>query len=133
MFKSSDGRILADLDHEGSMFVAARGGSGGKGNRYFATDVNQAPEVAEYGADGEHITYTIEMRTIAHIGLVSIVIINLFQIWMNNIYANIRIGGISECWQIVVPASDLTRPAKSCSLSVYHSSTTRRNGQIRGS
>nr|CAG4650351.1 EOG090X0ACU [Sida crystallina] len=70
IFKSSDSRILADLEIEGSMFVAARGGAGGKGNHYFASDVNQAPEVAEFGAQGEQITYTIEMRTIAHVGLV---------------------------------------------------------------
>ena len=70
MFKSIDGKILADLDVDGAMFVAARGGAGGKGNHYFTTDVNQAPEVAEYGADGEELNYTVEIRTIAHVGLV---------------------------------------------------------------
>lgn len=62
---------MADLDQDGAIFIAARGGAGGKGNHYFATDVNQAPEVAEYGAEGETITYILEMRTIAHVGLVS--------------------------------------------------------------
>ena len=70
MFKSSDGKVLADLDVDGAVFIAARGGAGGKGNRYFATDVNQAPEIAEYGANGEEFTYTIEIRTIANVGLV---------------------------------------------------------------
>ncbi len=70
MFKSIEGQILADLDVEGAMFLAARGGAGGKGNHYFATDVNQAPEVAEYGADGEELNYAVEIRTIAHVGLV---------------------------------------------------------------
>lgn len=70
MFRSSDGLIMADLDKEGALFVAARGGAGGRGNHYFATDTNQAPEIAEYGANGEQITYTIELRTIADVGLV---------------------------------------------------------------
>jgi GTP-binding protein len=70
MFKSSNGQILADLNEDGAVFIAARGGAGGKGNHYFATDVNQAPEIAEYGADGEELSYTVEIRTIAHVGLV---------------------------------------------------------------
>jgi len=69
-FKSADGRITADLDRDGAMFVAARGGAGGKGNSYFASSVNQAPEVAEFGAEGEKMTYIIEMKTLAHVGLV---------------------------------------------------------------
>lgn len=73
MFRSSDGLIVADLDQEGALFVAARGGAGGRGNHYFASDTNQAPEVAEYGAAGEQISYTVELRTIADVGLVRIV------------------------------------------------------------
>nr|CAG4637221.1 EOG090X0ACU [Ceriodaphnia reticulata]SVE73093.1 EOG090X0ACU [Ceriodaphnia reticulata] len=72
MFRSTDGNILADLEVEGAMFIAARGGAGGKGNHYFATDVNQAPEIAEFGADGEELNYTLEIRTIAHVGLIGL-------------------------------------------------------------
>lgn len=72
MFKCMRGKILADLAVDGSVFIAARGGAGGKGNHYFTTDVNQAPEVAEYGACGEELTYTVEIRTIAHVGLVKL-------------------------------------------------------------
>nr|CAG4641903.1 EOG090X0ACU [Eurycercus lamellatus] len=72
MFKSSDGRIMADLNQEGAVFIAARGGAGGKGNNYFKSDVNQAPEVAEYGGVGEELGYIIEMRTIAHVGLIGL-------------------------------------------------------------
>ena len=71
MFKSMKGDIMADLDEDGGMFVAARGGAGGRGNNYFTSDVNQAPEIAEYGAEGEELGYVVEMRTIAHVGLVS--------------------------------------------------------------
>ena len=52
------------------MFVAARGGAGGKGNHFFVTDTEQAPEVCEYGAVGEELEYTLEIRSMAHVGLV---------------------------------------------------------------
>lgn len=38
VFKN-DGRQIASLEEEGSLFVAARGGAGGKGNSFFTTDV----------------------------------------------------------------------------------------------
>jgi len=72
MFKSIIGDIMADLKEDGEMFVAARGGAGGRGNHYFTSDVNQAPEIAEYGANGEDLSYIIEMRTIADVGLVGL-------------------------------------------------------------
>lgn len=71
--KNCEGKIVGDLSCEGLMFVAARGGAGGKGNHFFITDVEQAPEVCEFGAFGEDIEYTIEVRTMAHIGLVRII------------------------------------------------------------
>lgn len=67
-----DGTILADLNEPGMMYVAARGGAGGHGNAFFKSDVNQAPKVAEYGAIGETMQYLLEVRSMAHIGLVRI-------------------------------------------------------------
>lgn len=58
---------------EGMMFVAARGGAGGKGNHYFITDTEQAPEICEYGANGEEIEYVLELRSMAHVGLVGLI------------------------------------------------------------
>jgi GTPase len=52
------------------MFIAARGGAGGRGNKFFASDTTQTPVVAEYGAIGEQKTYTLEVKSMAHIGLV---------------------------------------------------------------
>ena len=54
------------------MFVAARGGAGGKGNHFFISDKEQAPQVSEYGAKGEQVSYELEIRSMAHIGLVRI-------------------------------------------------------------
>ena len=34
-----EGEVVASLGEDGSMFVAARGGAGGKGNAFFTTNV----------------------------------------------------------------------------------------------
>ncbi|ESO00135.1 hypothetical protein HELRODRAFT_128902, partial [Helobdella robusta] len=52
------------------MFVAARGGAGGKGNYFFLSNDNRAPTTYEEGGFGEEKVYYAEMRIIAHIGLV---------------------------------------------------------------
>lgn len=64
------GEEVASLEHEGTMFVAARGGAGGKGNKFFTTDVDQAPLVAEFGGTGEFFVYEVELRTMADVGLI---------------------------------------------------------------
>ncbi|XP_053622387.1 mitochondrial ribosome-associated GTPase 2 [Plodia interpunctella] len=67
--KDDKGKVIADLSSEGIMFVAARGGAGGRGNKFFLTDTEQAPDIAEFGAKGECKTYTLEVRSMAHVGL----------------------------------------------------------------
>ena len=72
IFRSKDkNTVIADLDSEDLMFIAARGGAGGRGNHFFATDVEQSPKIAEYGAEGESLSYILELKSMAHIGLVS--------------------------------------------------------------
>lgn len=63
-------KTIADLNEDGNMFVAARGGAGGKGNHFFLSNENRQPRVAEQGGPGEEKTYILEMKTIAHVGLV---------------------------------------------------------------
>ncbi len=63
-------RIVADLDVEGSKFIGARGGAGGKGNHYFLNNTNRHPRVAEMGANGENNHWILEMKSMAHSGLV---------------------------------------------------------------
>lgn len=70
--KNAAGQVVGDLNRKGLMFVAARGGAGGKGNRFFTTEAEQAPKVCEYGAPGEDLAYVVELRSMAHIGLVGI-------------------------------------------------------------
>ncbi|XP_066973338.1 mitochondrial ribosome-associated GTPase 2 [Macrobrachium rosenbergii] len=64
------GATVASLEEEGSMFVAARGGAGGKGNAFFKTDVDQAPRVSEFGGNGEIFEYEVELKTMADVGLI---------------------------------------------------------------
>lgn len=62
--------VIADLDLNGSMFIAARGGQGGKGNHFFLSDKNRHPQVAEIGAKGEDNVYVLEMKVVADCGFV---------------------------------------------------------------
>ncbi|XP_007903351.1 mitochondrial ribosome-associated GTPase 2 [Callorhinchus milii] len=65
-----DEKVVADLSAHGEVHVAAYGGSGGKGNRFFLSNENRAPMTATQGDPGqEHILY-LELRTMAHAGMV---------------------------------------------------------------
>ena len=61
---------MADLEKAGTEVVAARGGSGGRGNTHYATSTNQAPHVAQRGEPGEERTVLLEMRLIADVGII---------------------------------------------------------------
>ena len=46
-------RLLGDLDEVGKTLVVARGGIGGRGNKWFARAVYRAPRIAQRGQAGE--------------------------------------------------------------------------------
>ena len=64
--------IIADLDVHGAMFIAARGGAGGRGNATFLTNENRHPRIAEAGAKGEQNTYELRLKVYAHVGLIGV-------------------------------------------------------------
>lgn len=70
VIKSEEGQTLASLDEAEAMFIAARGGSGGKGNYYFLSNENRAPTECEKGALGQERTLCVELKTMAHAGLI---------------------------------------------------------------
>ncbi|XP_043489917.1 mitochondrial ribosome-associated GTPase 2 isoform X2 [Polistes fuscatus] len=69
-----------DLKHIQSIFKAedgengasknCHGGAGGHGNPFFTSDTQQSPKICEYGANGEDLQYILEVRSMAHIGLI---------------------------------------------------------------
>jgi GTP-binding protein len=59
IFRNLEREIVAEVVEEGSMFIAARGGGGGKGNAFFKTAQRQTPLVAEKGGQGETFTFDI--------------------------------------------------------------------------
>lgn len=64
------GELVADLDVADREVVLAKGGRGGKGNNFFKTSTNQAPEHAQPGEEGEQGSYMLSLKLVADVGLV---------------------------------------------------------------
>ena len=71
LVKTDVGGLLGSLEKPGEVFVVARGGAGGKGNHFFLSNEDRAPARAELGAKGQERRLRVELRTMAHAGLVS--------------------------------------------------------------
>jgi GTP-binding protein len=65
-----DGEIIADLVRHGATYLAAQGGSGGRGNTRFLTNARRAPSFAEQGEYGEEKWLRLELRLMADAALV---------------------------------------------------------------
>ena len=66
----ADGRLLADLVGAGTRFVAAEGGRGGLGNAALASRARKAPGFALLGEKGQTRDLTLELKTVADVGLI---------------------------------------------------------------
>jgi len=66
----ADGQVLADLIGTGTRFIAAQGGRGGLGNAALASQRRRAPGFALKGEPGEERELTLELKTVADVGLV---------------------------------------------------------------
>lgn len=64
------GKVIADLTDEDETFVALKGGKGGFGNAKFATATRQAPRFSELGIKTKEFKLSLELKTIADVGLV---------------------------------------------------------------
>lgn len=63
------GEVLYDLTGLDEVKILS-GGRGGKGNAFFKTSINQAPEHAQPGEDGESLEILLELKLIADVGII---------------------------------------------------------------
>lgn len=62
--------IVCEITDEGQEVILTPGGRGGKGNAFFATSTNQAPQHAQPGEPGVEEWMVLELRLLADVGLV---------------------------------------------------------------
>ncbi len=62
--------MLKDVNEIGTRVCICRGGRGGRGNKTFATSINQAPRRTERGKKGQERNLRLELKLIADVGLV---------------------------------------------------------------
>jgi len=68
----ADGNLVVDLAHADARAVLGRGGSGGRGNRQFATPTRQTPRFAEVGQPGEEADFELRLKLLADAALVGL-------------------------------------------------------------
>jgi GTPase len=64
------GEVLCEINDDGQEYILSRGGRGGKGNAFFATSTNQAPQHAQPGEPGKEHWVVLELKLLADVGLV---------------------------------------------------------------
>ena len=67
---AESGELICEINKEGQEYILAPGGRGGKGNAFFATSTNQAPQHAQPGEPATEGWYVLELKLLADVGLV---------------------------------------------------------------
>jgi GTPase len=62
--------VLFEITEDGKEYILTPGGRGGKGNAFFATATNQAPQHAQPGEPGREEWIILELKLLADVGLV---------------------------------------------------------------
>ena len=62
--------VLFEITEDGKEYILTPGGRGGKGNAFFATSTNQAPQHAQPGESGIEEWIILELKLLADVGLV---------------------------------------------------------------
>ncbi len=70
VFDVASGMLIADLTEDGQKYTAVKGGRGGQGNQHYATATRQSPRFSKPGDAAEEKELTLELKTIADVGLI---------------------------------------------------------------
>jgi len=70
VYDYESGKIIGDITEENQTLVVATGGRGGRGNASFATANYKLPRFAEKGEKGQARWIKLELRVIAHVGII---------------------------------------------------------------
>lgn len=68
--KAETGEIVCEITEDGQEVILTQGGRGGKGNAFFATSTNRAPDYAQPGEPGIEEWIVLELKLLADVGLV---------------------------------------------------------------
>lgn len=68
--KAETGELVCEITEDGQEIILTRGGRGGKGNAFFATSTNRAPDYAQPGEPGIEEWIVLELKLLADVGLV---------------------------------------------------------------
>lgn len=66
------GELVCDFDQDGATLTLAQGGRGGKGNSFFKSPTNRAPEHFQPGEEGGIGEYVLSLKLVADVGLVGL-------------------------------------------------------------
>ena len=64
------GEVMCEINTDGEEIILLPGGRGGKGNAFFATPTQQAPQHAQPGEPGKDEWVILELKLLADVGLV---------------------------------------------------------------
>lgn len=68
--EAESGKVIADMSGENTRQVILKGGKGGLGNQHFATSTMQVPKYAQPGQPSQELWVNLELKVIAHVGLI---------------------------------------------------------------
>lgn len=69
---ATGGAPLHDITTHGQQVVLAKGGRGGKGNAFFKSATNQAPQHSQPGEAGDSGSYILSLKLLADVGLIGL-------------------------------------------------------------
>ena len=72
VFEEDNKTLIYDFTKTGEEFVAATGGKGGLGNTRFKSSTNRAPRKFTKGKSGEEFIISLQLKTIADIGIIGL-------------------------------------------------------------